>query len=128
MPNGVPQSDRSCVGIKYADPHSVRREVTVCSAFNTKFEIPPGAPDYDVQDPKAGPPLIKARSETIATKPSFRTAFKRQRCLIPAAGFYEWQKKADSKTKIPHYIRMAKVRPFAFAGLWETWRRSPRAK
>jgi putative SOS response-associated peptidase YedK len=73
------------------------------------------------KDPKAGPPIINARSETIATKPSFRTAFKRRRCLIPADGFYEWQKKADSKTKIPHYIRMAKDRAFAFAGLWETW-------
>src|ERR1700689_102240 len=73
------------------------------------------------KDPKAGPPLINARSETIATKPSFRTAFKRRRGLIPAAGFYEWQK-TDSKTKIPHYIRMAKDRPFAFAGLMECWR------
>jgi putative SOS response-associated peptidase YedK len=74
------------------------------------------------KDPKAGPPLINARSETIATKPSFRTAFKRRRCLIPSDGFYEWQKKADAKTKIPHYIRMAKDCAFAFAGLWETWR------
>jgi putative SOS response-associated peptidase YedK len=73
------------------------------------------------KDPKAGPPLINARSETIATKPSFRTAFKRRRCLIPADGFYEWQKRPDSRTKIPHYIRMAKNRVFAFAGLWETW-------
>jgi putative SOS response-associated peptidase YedK len=73
------------------------------------------------KDPQAGPPLINARSETVATKPSFRTAFKRRRCLIPADGFYEWQKQADAKTKIPHYIRMAKDRPFAFAGLWEFW-------
>lgn len=73
------------------------------------------------KDPKAGPPLINARSETIATKPSFRTAFKRKRCLIPADGFYEWQKQADAKTKVPHYIRMAKDRAFAFAGLWECW-------
>ncbi|HUE12881.1 MAG TPA: SOS response-associated peptidase, partial [Planctomycetaceae bacterium] len=74
------------------------------------------------KDPKGGPPIINARAETIATKPSFRTAFMRRRCLIPADGFYEWQKKAASTTKIPHYIRMAKDRPFAFAGLWETWR------
>jgi putative SOS response-associated peptidase YedK len=74
------------------------------------------------KDPKAGPPLINARAETVATKPSFRTAFKRRRCLIPADGFYEWQKQVDSKTKIPHYIRMAKDRPFAFAGLWDHWR------
>ena len=72
------------------------------------------------KDPKAGPPLINARAETVATKPSFRTAFRRRRCLIPADGFYKWQK-TDSKTKIPHYIRMAKDRPFAFAGLWECW-------
>jgi putative SOS response-associated peptidase YedK len=74
------------------------------------------------KDPKAGPPLINARAETVATKPSFRTSFKHRRCLIPSDGFYEWQKKADSKTKIPHYIRMAKDRPFAFAGLWDRWR------
>ncbi|HEV3298348.1 MAG TPA: SOS response-associated peptidase family protein [Planctomycetaceae bacterium] len=54
------------------------------------------------KDPKAGPPLINARAETVATKPSFRTSFKHRRCLIPADGFYEWQKKADSKTKVPH--------------------------
>ena len=51
------------------------------------------------KDPKAGPPLINARAATIATKPSFRTAFKRRRCLIPADGFYEWQK-IDAKTKV----------------------------
>ena len=79
------------------------------------------------KDPKAGPPLINARAETVATKPSFRTAFKRRRCLIPADGFYEWQKQADSKTKIPHYIRMSKDRAFAFAGLWECWHGSDAA-
>jgi putative SOS response-associated peptidase YedK len=73
------------------------------------------------KDPKAGPPLINARAETVATKPSFRTALKHRRCLIPADGFYEWQK-TNSKTKIPHYIRMAKDHPFAFAGLWDRWR------
>ena len=72
------------------------------------------------KDPKAGPPLINARGETIATKPSFRTAFKRRRCLIPADGFYEW-KKRDAKTKQPHFIGLTKDRPFAFAGLWECW-------
>ncbi len=72
------------------------------------------------KDPKAGAPLINARGETVATKPSFRTAFKRRRCLIPADGFYEW-KRLDPKTKLPHYIRFKKDRPFAFAGLRETW-------
>jgi putative SOS response-associated peptidase YedK len=73
------------------------------------------------KDPKAGPPLINARADTVATKPSFRTAFKKRRCLIPVDGFYEWQK-TGAKTKQPFYIRMAKDHPFAFAGLWEHWR------
>jgi putative SOS response-associated peptidase YedK len=71
------------------------------------------------KDPKAGAPLINARAETVATKPAFRTAFKRRRCLIPADGFYEWQK-TDGKTNQPFYIRMKQEHPFAFAGLWES--------
>jgi putative SOS response-associated peptidase YedK len=72
------------------------------------------------KDPKAGPPLINARADTAATKPAFRTAFKKRRCLIPADGFYEWRK-GDGKNKQPYFIRMAKDRVFAFAGLWESW-------
>jgi putative SOS response-associated peptidase YedK len=72
------------------------------------------------KDPKSGPPLINARADTVATKPAFRAAFKRRRCLIPADGFYEW-KKADGKNKQPFHIRMKPEHPFAFAGLWEHW-------
>ncbi len=67
-----------------------------------------------------GPPLFNARSETVAEKPSFRTAFRRRRCLIPADGFYEWQA-LTPKQKQPHYITLRSGQPFAFAGLWETW-------
>jgi putative SOS response-associated peptidase YedK len=73
------------------------------------------------RDAKSGAPMINARAETIATKPSFRTAFKKRRCLIPADGFFEWQK-TGGKTKVPHYIRLASDWPFAFAGLWESRR------
>jgi putative SOS response-associated peptidase YedK len=73
------------------------------------------------RDAKSGPPMINARAETLATKNSFREAFKKRRCLIPADGFFEWQK-TGGKTKVPHYIRLANDRPFAFAGLWETRR------
>src|SRR5579872_286127 len=73
------------------------------------------------KDPKAGPALINARADTVATKPSFRSAFKRRRCLIPADGFYEWQK-VEAKTKQPFHIRMKREHPFAFAGLWEHWK------
>ena len=72
------------------------------------------------KDPKAGPSLINARADTVATKPAFRSAFKSRRCLIPADGFFEWQKTGE-KTKQPFYIRLAKDYPFAFAGLWEHW-------
>ena len=71
------------------------------------------------KDPSIGARMINARAETVAEKPAFRAAFKRRRCLVPADGYYEW-KKAGSR-KLPHYIRMRDDRPFAFAGLWETW-------
>ena len=64
--------------------------------------------------------MINARSETIAEKPAFRSAFKKRRCLILADGFYEWQK--VGKVKIPTHIRMKSREPFAFAGLYEYWK------
>jgi putative SOS response-associated peptidase YedK len=75
-------------------------------------------------DPKVGYRLINARAETVADKPSFRSAFKRSRCLVVADGFYEWKKGSDAKTKQPHYIRLKEDRPFAFAGLSERWTRN----
>ena len=62
---------------------------------------------------------INARVESVAEKPTYRAAFRHKRCLIPADGFYEWQKTGDKK--IPHYIRMQDESVFAFAGLWEHW-------
>ena len=73
------------------------------------------------KDPKIGNKLINARAETLHEKPSFRSAFKRRRCLIPTTGFYEWQKHPDGKTKIPMLITLTSQEPFAFAGLWEHW-------
>ncbi|PJF30139.1 MAG: hypothetical protein CUN52_04850 [Phototrophicales bacterium] len=72
------------------------------------------------KDPSIASSLINARAETLHEKPSFRTAFKRRRCLIPATGFYEWGK-GEGKTKQPYYIHLADNQIFAFAGLWETW-------
>ena len=71
------------------------------------------------KDLSIGAKLINARSETVAEKPSFRSAFKQRRCLILADGFYEWQRR-DGK-KQPHYFQLADRQPFAFAGLWEHW-------
>ena len=71
-------------------------------------------------DPGIGSRMINARAETAPEKPSFRRAFRERRCLIPADGFYEW--KRTNGTKQPYYIRMREGRPFAFAGLWESWK------
>ena len=70
-------------------------------------------------DPSLGNRMTNARSETVATKPTFRKPFRARRCLVIADGFYEWQK-LDGK-KQPFYIRFKKDRPFGFAGLWERW-------
>jgi putative SOS response-associated peptidase YedK len=71
------------------------------------------------KDKKIGASLINARSDGVASKPSFRAAFKRRRCLVLADGFYEWKK--GPAPKQPFHIRMTDGRPFAFAGLWEHW-------
>jgi putative SOS response-associated peptidase YedK len=71
------------------------------------------------KDLSIGSRMINARSETAHEKPSFRSAWGRRRCLIPADGFYEWKKEAGGKQ--PFHIRMKSEEPFAFAGLWETW-------
>ncbi len=65
--------------------------------------------------------LINARGETVAEKPSFRSAFRHRRCLILSDGYYEWKKLDAPGKKQPYYIRMRDERPFAFAGLWEPW-------
>ncbi|MBD2346547.1 SOS response-associated peptidase [Anabaena subtropica] len=64
--------------------------------------------------------LINARAETVAEKPSFRSAFKQRRCLVVADGFYEWQKQKSKKQ--PFYFRLQDGQPFGFAGLWEKWK------
>jgi putative SOS response-associated peptidase YedK len=71
------------------------------------------------KDEKIGSSLINARGETVATKPAFRSSFKKRRCLVLADGFYEWQKVPGGKQ--PIYIRMREGRPFVFAGLWDRW-------
>jgi putative SOS response-associated peptidase YedK len=92
-----------------------------------------GLVPYWAKDPKIGSRLINARAETVDSKPAFRQAFKRRRCLLPADGYYEWQqpdgRESDSPgaggaggPKQPFYIFREDGGPLAFAGLYELWR------
>lgn len=79
-----------------------------------------GLVPFWAKDPKQGARMINARSETVATKPAFRAALKKRRCLVPTDGYFEWIKLG--KKKQPYWIRMKDERPFLMAGLWESWR------
>jgi putative SOS response-associated peptidase YedK len=72
------------------------------------------------KDAGIGAKLNNARAEGVLEKPSFRDAFHRRRCLIPADGFYEW--KSEGKLKQPYYISLKSGQPLAMGGLWESWR------
>jgi putative SOS response-associated peptidase YedK len=98
-----------------------------------------GLVPFWAKDPKIGSRLINARAETVDSKPAFRQAFKRRRCLLPADGYYEWQRpdgassdepggaraggaKSGGAAKQPYFITRDDGRPLAFAGLYELWR------
>ena len=113
-----------------------------CADFPIRYNIPPGtdipvirlSPDgkrvlhllrwglvpHWAKDPSIGARLNNARGESVAEKPSFRDAFKRRRCLVPASGFYEW--KTEGKTKQPYFFSLKSGEPMAMAGLWESWK------
>jgi putative SOS response-associated peptidase YedK len=113
-----------------------------CADFSPRYNIPPGT-DIPVirqspegrrvlhllrwglvphwsKDPSIGAKLNNARGESVAEKSSFRDAFKRRRCLIPANGFYEWA--TEGKVKQPYYISLKFGEPMAMGGLWESWK------
>jgi putative SOS response-associated peptidase YedK len=69
--------------------------------------------------------IINARVETIDEKPSFKESFERRRCLIPADGFYEWER--NGKISQPYYFQLKNQIPFAFAGIWDRWRSEDRS-
>jgi putative SOS response-associated peptidase YedK len=72
------------------------------------------------KDPQIGFKMMNARAETVAEKPSYRRPLRRQRCLVPATGFFEWQQTQNGKQ--PYYFHLRDEDLFAFAGLFDTWR------
>jgi putative SOS response-associated peptidase YedK len=91
----------------------------VANGGNRLLDLHWGLVPFWAKDRSIGNRLINARMETAAEKPSFRSAFKRQRCLIVADGFYEWQ--GEKGRRRPWYLRLPSGKPFGFAGLWEIW-------
>jgi putative SOS response-associated peptidase YedK len=80
-----------------------------------------GLVPFWAKDPSGGSRMINARAETVSSKPAFRAAFAKRRCIIPADGYYEWQP-GEGKTKQPFYIHRADGGVLAFAGIYELWR------
>jgi len=95
--------------------------ITICrmNGKRTLLQVKWGLIPFWAQESKTGYSMINARAETVATKPAFREAYKKRRCLIPTDGFYEW--KAMKPAKQPYFIHRADNKPFALAGLWEHW-------
>jgi putative SOS response-associated peptidase YedK len=75
---------------------------------------------YWAKEASIGNRMINARAESVAEKPAYRWSFKKKRCLVAADGFYEWKK--EGKAKQPYLIHRKDGKPFAFAGLWSTWK------
>ncbi len=80
-----------------------------------------GLVPFWAKDAKIGYSTINARAEEAASKPAFREAMRKRRCLVPADAFYEWEC-SDPKNKQPFAIALKSGEPYAFAGLWESWR------
>ncbi len=125
---------------RYADYFGA--ELSVTESLEPNYNVAPTDPVYGVAEtdggramgvfrwglvpfwadsPKDGAKRINARAETVATKPMFRDAFEKRRCLLPADGFYEWIKEEDGSRQ-PVYIFRSNHAPLALAGIWERWR------
>lgn len=84
-----------------------------------------GLVPFWARDPAIGNKMINARAETVNEKPSFKNLVAKKRCLVLSDGFYEWKK--TDKGKVPYFITLSSHEPFAFAGLWDTWK-TPQGK
>lgn len=80
-----------------------------------------GLVPFWAKDPKIGARMINARVESVTTKPAFRSAVKKRRCIVPADGWYEWKRDPNGPGKQPYYMTPGDGSSLSFAGLWETW-------
>ncbi len=101
-------------------PSQMMPIVRLAEGEPTVVEARWGLVPHWAKDSKIGYKTINARSETLATKPAFRDAYRQRRCLVPASGYYEWQARAGGKQ--PYYFTSRDGALLAFAGLWERWR------
>lgn len=120
---GVETVETGDLGARYnLTPRSLVYGVTATGGVRTLEALRWGLVPFWAKDLKIGDRMINARAETVAEKPAYRHAFQKQRCLLPATAFYEWQKLPGKKTKQPWLFRPRDGEPIAFAGLWESWR------
>jgi putative SOS response-associated peptidase YedK len=121
---GVEMEDMPWFAPSYnAAPQSTQPVVRLNSATDSReFALMRwGLVPYWAKDAKVGYTTINARAEEVASKPLYREAFKKRRCLIPADAFYEWQQ-TGAKKKQAFAFALASGEPYAFAGLWERWK------
>lgn len=113
--------------IDFKPRYNIAPSQNILSVLNTKSTsiqyIKWGLIPFWSKDEKIGSKLINARIETLQEKPAFRNSLKSKRCIIFADGFFEWDKNTSTK-KIPYFIRLKSQEPFAFAGLWDSWKDS----
>lgn len=125
---GIPESDFQAFGLQppknYQQSFNVAPGTFQPTIIKGSWKLQTakwGLVPFWSKEPRAKFSTINARAETIATSPAYREAFKKRRCLIPAAGFYEWKRKPDG-TKDPYYIHVKNRQSFAFAGIWDSWK------
>jgi putative SOS response-associated peptidase YedK len=115
--NVAPRADVPVIAERRGEPETHVRVLDV-----VRWGLVP----FWAKDPKIGDRMINARAETVRTSNAFKRPFERRRCIVPADGFYEWEKLEPAGTarpkKQPWFIRRRDGEPLAFAGLWETWR------
>ena len=115
MLDAVPMMDaRPSYNVAPSQPISICRMNGERSLVQVRWGLIP----HWAKEAQHGYSTINARAETVATKPAYRDAFKKRRCLIPTDGFYEWR---QTTPKQPFFIHRQDGQPFALAGLWEHW-------